>query len=411
MSLADSLRTALRALSVNKLRSFLTVLGVIVGVAAVTAMVSVAEGSRAEVAEKIRTLGANLLLVAPGAQISGGAHLDAGTRHTLTEEDAVAMGRQLQGVQVAAPLLSRAMTIVAGNKNSATLVAGIHADYLIAREWPIARGRSFTTDEVQSGAKVAIVGASIVEQLFGDSVGTEQAVRIGNVPFSVVGVLDPKGQGSAGRSQDDIVFVPLSAAKSRLLGAVRGGTREALDFILVKAHNTYALATLQGDIRALLRQRHQLRTDAADDFRIDSPADVLTAREGALRTLGILLISVASVSLLVGGISIMNVMLVSVTERTREIGLRLALGARRRDIAGQFLTEAAALALVGGMLGVAVGSISAAIIAWVAGWPVLLNPFAASLACGFAGMVGIASGLYPAYRASRLDPIVALRFE
>jgi putative ABC transport system permease protein len=411
MSFADSLRTALRALGVNKLRSILTVLGIIVGVAAVTSMVSVAAGSRAEVAEKIRTLGANLLLIIPGAQISGGAHLEAGTRHTLTEEDAMAIWRQLPGIQVAAPLLSRSMTIVAGNKNANTLVAGIHADYLVAREWPIAHGRLFNAVEVQSGAKVAIIGAAIVEQLFGNDEPTGMILRIGNVPFTVIGVLDRKGQGSTGRSQDDVVFVPLLAAKSRLLGAVRGGTRDALDFIMIKAQDTRNVATLKTDIKALLRERHQLRSDAADDFRIENPADVLMAREGAIRTLSVLLISIASVSLVVGGISIMNVMLVSVMERTREIGLRLALGARRRDIAGQFLTEAVALAVVGGILGVVVGSISAGLIAWGAGWPILISPLAASLACGFAGVVGVASGLYPAYRASQLDPIVALRFE
>jgi putative ABC transport system permease protein len=411
MSFLDSLTVGLRALSVNRMRSILTVLGIIIGVAAVVCMASVGSGAREEVSEKLRTLGANLLLIIPGAQLSGGARLESGTRQTLTEDDALALRRELTNVQAVAPLLSRPMQVVAGNQNWATLIAGIDNDYLLAREWRIANGRSFNVDELELGAKVAIIGSEVAEELFPGSGTIGETFRIGNVPFTVVGTLEHKGQGAAGRSQDDIVFIPLSAAKSRVLGAVRGTSREAMDFILVKASGELSIPQVKADISSLLRARHHLRQDAADDFSLENPADVLTAREAAQRTFSYLLIAVASVSLVVGGISIMNVMLVSVTERTREIGLRLAVGAQRRDIRRQFLTEAVALALAGGFLGVISGCVGATIIAWQAGWPVLISPEAVLLSCIFAGIVGITFGLYPAYRASRLDPIVALRFE
>jgi putative ABC transport system permease protein len=411
MNLLESLRIALRALRVNKLRSALTVLGIVVGVAAVVCMVSVGAGAQAEVSEKIRTLGANLLLAIPGAQSSGGARRESGTQPTLTEEDASAVRRESKRVQVAAPLLSRSMPLVAANKNWVTLVAGINADYLVAREWPIATGRSFTAGELESGAKVAIVGAVIAQELFDGRSGIGGTFRIGNVPFTVIAVLDKKGLGAAGRSQDDVVFIPLSTAKSRVLGAVRGTTREALDFISIKVSDAAAIPEVKNEIEALLRQRHHIRADAPSDFRIENPADVLTARGAAVRTLNILLVAVASVSLVVGGISIMNIMLVSVTERTREIGLRMAVGARRRDIRRQFLIEALTLSLAGGLAGALLGAGAAVAIAWQAAWPIFISPWGIILACGFAGVVGISFGLYPAHRAARLDPIVALRFE
>jgi putative ABC transport system permease protein len=411
MSPLESLRIAARALRVNKLRSALTVLGIVVGVAAVVCMVSVGAGAQAEVSEKIRTLGANLLLVIPGARNSGGARLESGTQPTLTEEDAASIRRELVDVQVAAPLLSRSIPLVAANKNWVTVVAGINADYLVAREWQVASGRSFTSDEIASGTKVAIVGSVIVEELFNGGAGVGETFRIGNVPFTVIGVLDKKGSGAAGRSQDDVVFIPLSAAKSRVLGAVRGVTREALDFISIKVSDATAISEIEREIEALLRQRHRIRADAPSDFRIENPADVLIARGAAVRLLGSLLIAVAAVSLVVGGISIMNIMLVSVTERTHEIGLRMAVGASRREIRWQFLIEAVILALMGGLVGAILGAIAAVAIAWKAGWPVLISPWAIIVACGFAGFIGISFGLYPAHRAARLDPIVALRFE
>jgi putative ABC transport system permease protein len=337
-------------------------------------MVSVGAGAQAQVSEKIRTLGANLLLITPAAQSSGGVRMEAGTGHTLTEEDAFAIRRDMRAVQVAAPVLSRRAQVVAGNKNWATLVAGINPDYLIAREWPILTGRPFSAEELGSSAKVAIIGDVIAEQLFAERAAIGETLRIGNVPFTVIGVLDKKGQGAMGRNQDDVVFIPLSTAKSRVLGTVRGNTRDALDFIVVKVDDAAALPDAQKDIKALLRQRHQLRGDAGDDFNIENPSDVLSAREGATRTLGFLLIAVASVSLIVGGISIMNIMLVSVTERTREIGLRMAVGARRRDIRRQFLIEAVTLALIGGLIGALIGSAGAMAIAWQAAWPILVSP-------------------------------------
>jgi putative ABC transport system permease protein len=407
----EGLRIALRSLCANKLRSGLTMLGVIVGVAAVVCVVSVGAGAQEEVTEKIRTLGANLLLVMPGARSAGGARLEAGTLASVTEDDAAAIRRQLQDVQVAAPLLSHTMHLVAGNRNWMTLVAGINADYLVAREWRIAAGRTFAADELETGAKVAIVGSDIVDELFDGRSGVGETLRIGNVPFTIIAVLDKKGLGAAGRSQDDVVFIPLAAAKSRVLGAVRGATRQALDFISIKVVDATAMAETKDAIESLLRQRHHLRGEAPDDFRIENPSDVLAARETAVRTLDLLLISVASVSLLVGGISIMNIMIVSVTERTREIGLRIAVGARRRDIRMQFLIEASILALVGGCLGALLGTAAAISIALKAGWPVLISPSTILLACGFAASIGIWFGLYPAHRAARLDPIAALRFE
>jgi putative ABC transport system permease protein len=411
MNTLENFRIAARALRVNKLRSTLTMLGIVIGVAAVVCMVSVGAGAQVDVSEKIRTLGANLLMITPGAQNSGGARLASGTQPTLTEEDAAAIRRELSDVLVAAPLLTRSMPMVAGNKNWVAFVDGINPDYLVAREWQITAGRSFTSREVESGAKVAVIGSVIADELFDGRAPIGEAFRIGTVPFTVIGVLDKKGLGAAGRSQDDIAFIPLSCAKSRVLGAVRGTNRDALDWILVKLADTAAMEGMQSEIEILLRQRHRIRDAAPSDFSIQNPADVLTARGAAVRSLGILLIAVASVSLIVGGISIMNIMLVSVTERTREIGLRMAVGARRGDILRQFLIEALTLALIGGLAGAGLGAAAAMLIAWQAGWPILISPWAILFACGCAGLAGILFGLYPAHRAAKLDPIVALRFE
>jgi putative ABC transport system permease protein len=408
----ECVRSAVRALRANLLRSALTMLGIVIGVAAVIAMVAVGSGAQTQVADQIRSLGANLLLVQPGSSRQGAVRLGAGSRHSLTEDDAAAIAAEVPGVLTAAPTVAGNAHLVHGNLNWSTLVGGITPDYLVARDWSLASGRSFTSEEIESAAKVALLGTTAVEQLFPDQVALGQTVRIANVPFTVIGVLGEKGQASAsGRDQDDVAFVPLTAAQLRVLGARSQVSRRAVDFIMVKARSTEAMAPVQQGIEQLLRQRHGIAPDAEDDFQVREPAAAMEAQAAAARSVTLFLAAVASVSLVVGGISIMNIMLVSVTERTREIGLRQAVGARRRDIRSQFLIEAVVLCLLGGVAGIAAGIGAAIAIAELVGWPIFVSPLSIVVAFGFAGAVGVFFGFYPALQASRLDPIEALRFE
>jgi putative ABC transport system permease protein len=329
----------------------------------------------------------------------------------LTEEDVSVIRRQVHGIVLAAPLVSSQLPLVAGDHNWRTLVAGSDNDYLAARDWSLRLGRFFSNDEIRAAAKVAIIGSVVSRSLFGDAVAVGSSFRIGHIPFTVVGVLDDKGLGSAGRSQDDVVFIPITTAESRIFGALHGATRTALDFITIKVSDPASLSEVKADVEDLLRTRHRLRAGAPSDFRFSDPSELLAARAASVRSLNLLLLAVACISLVVGGISVLNVMIVSVTERTREIGLRMAIGARRGDIRNQFLIEALILALAGGLLGSLIGSAAAIAIGLSAGWPILLNPLSILLAWGIAGTTGIVFGLYPAQRASALDPITALRFE
>jgi putative ABC transport system permease protein len=405
-------RSAVRALRTNLLRSALTMLGIVIGVAAVIAMVAVGSGAQTQVADQIRALGANLLLVQPGSGKEGAVRLGAGSRHNLTDEDAAAIAAELPGVLAAAPTVAGNAHLVHGNRNWSSLVGGVTPDYLVARDWRIGKGRAFTSDEVDTAAKVVLLGATVVKELFSDEAPLGQLVRIANVPFTVVGVLGEKGQATeSGRDQDDVALLPLTAAKLRVLGAGGQVSRGAVDFIMVKAVSTDAMAPVQRQIGQLLRQRHRLSPEDDADFQVREPAAAMEAQAAAARSLTWFLAAVASVSLLVGGISIMNIMLVSVTERTREIGLRQAVGARRSDIRNQFLVEAIVLCLLGGLIGIVLGVGAAIVIAEVVGWRIFISPLAVLLAFAFAAAVGVFFGSYPANQASRLDPIEALRFE
>jgi putative ABC transport system permease protein len=410
VSIWQSVRIAGRALRVNKLRSALTMLGIIIGVAAVIAMVGIGAGAQARVAEQIQSLGSNLIIVLSGSVTSSGIRLGMGSQLTISEDDAAAIAREVPLVQAAAPAVRGTAQVVYGNLNWATVIQGVTPDYFEARDWPVMDGRAINPEDVDGATKIALVGQTTALNLFGESEPLGQIIRIKKVPFTVVGVLSRKGQNSWGQDQDDVIMIPISTAKKKVLGASQANPR-AVGSISIKVRADEDMAEAEGQIRALLRQRHRLQPFQDDDFWLRNLSEVLQTQEESSKVMTYLLAAIASVSLLVGGIGIMNIMLVSVTERTREIGLRMAVGARRRHILLQFLIEAITLSLIGGVIGIALGLGGSRAISYFAEWRTLVAPESIVIAFGFAAGIGIFFGFYPARKASRLDPIEALRYE
>lgn len=410
MSIFEAIRSALSAIGANALRSALTMLGIIIGVAAVIAMVAIGSGARERVNSQIKSLGANLAIIQSGNVTQGGARLGAGASSTLTDEDATAIAREIDDVVAAAPVLvTRAQAIYAGT-NWSTQITATDLDFFAAREWDVAEGRLFEPEELRRGEIVAIIGQTVAKNLFGEQNPLEQQFRIRNVPFKVIGVMAGKGQSALGQDQDDVIFVPLDTGRRRIVGRNYARDR-SVQTIMVKFASEDAIAPGIEQTSALLRQRHRLLPDQDDDFIVRNLTEIANTATQAATTLSWLLAAVAGVSLLVGGIGIMNIMLVSVTERTREIGLRLAVGARQRDVLAQFLIEATTLATIGGAVGIALGIGSALTIARIAGWPSVVSIETILIAVGVSGMIGIFFGFYPARQAARLDPIEALRRE
>ena len=400
--LLEAVKLALRAIRRNALRSILTALGIVIGVAAVIAMVTIGNGTTAKVAAEMAKLGTNLLFVRPGQFGPGRASADA---KPFNFRDVEALKTQLAGVRAVAPVAQRAMTAIHGGGSRVTVVTGTDNDYFIAQDWPLAEGRQFLEGELRAGRAACVIGQTVRDKLFARNGSIGQNIRVKNVSCEVIGVLEAKGESSTGTDRDDVILIPLRTFHRRFAG------NTDINFISISARADVDTARVQAGTERLLRERRSITRGAEDDFTVRDMRQIAQTAAGTTILLTRLLGAVAAVSLLVGGIGIMNIMLVSVTERTREIGVRMAVGARSRDILAQFLIEALTLSLVGGLLGVALGWGTAQYIAAEFGWPLLIRGDVIALALGVSAGVGVVFGLYPARRASLLDPIEALRYE
>ena len=405
-----AMRIAFGALRINKLRSALTMLGIIIGVGAVIAMVAVGSGATERIQQQIASIGSNVIIVMPGSITASGVRLGSGNMTTLTQDDAKAIARDCPAVEAVAPTSRGGAQVVNGNNNWATSIQGTTPEYLSIRDIGIESGSAFTQQDVDSAAKVALLGQTVVNNLFNGSDPVGQIVRIKQVPFTVVGTLVPKGQSPTGQDQDDLILMPITTAQKKVLG-VNQARANSVGTLIVQALGPQQIQAAQDQMRSVLRQRHHLQQTQDDDFTIRNLEEVFQAQETSSHVMSILLAAIASVSLIVGGIGIMNIMLVSVTERTREIGLRQAVGAKTKDILTQFLVEAVTLSILGGIVGIVLGILASKLISYFAQWSTLISPGSILLAFVFSALVGVFFGFYPARKAAFLDPIDALRYE
>ena len=404
----STMKMAINSLKVNKLRSALTSLGIIIGVSAVIIMLAIGTGASEKVQANMESMGSNLLTIRSSSARTGGVSLGVGTRPSLTLKDADAIQKMIPGIDALAPVSNEGKQVMYGNQNWQTTVYGTTPRYLYVKNYEIDLGRGFTFEDVKNSAKVCVIGSTVATELFGDVSPINKVIRIGNVPFKVLGTLKAKGS-SGPMDQDDLIFIPITTAQKKLFGVAFPGT---VKMIIVKGDNADTLSDVQKDIEELLKQRHNIGKNQVNDFEIRNSAEFQERMKSTVQTFAILLASIASVSLLVGGIGIMNIMLVSVTERTKEIGIRMAIGARASDIRWQFLIESFMLSMIGGLVGVLVGVLGAKSVEFFAqDMSVSISLFSILLSLGFSGLVGVAFGYYPAHKASLLNPIDALRYE